>query len=65
MIEGKVYNITNFLQHHPGFDLAGQVSTVLAILRNIGQDCTEEFLSIHSRKAYAQLQDYYIGDLKL
>lgn len=39
----------------------GQVSTALAIARNLGKDATEEFVAIHSRTAWKQLHDFQIG----
>merc|ERR1712157_452117 len=48
---------------HPGFENAGQVSTALAITRNLGKDCTEEFEYTHSLTAWKQLADFQIGVL--
>ncbi|KAK3235572.1 hypothetical protein CYMTET_54227 [Cymbomonas tetramitiformis] len=61
VVQGKVYDITNFAQTHPGFSNSGQVSTALAITRCLGTDCTDEFQSIHSPKAWQQLADFQIG----
>ena len=54
VIYERVFDITTFAITHPGFHNAGQVSTALAITRNLGKDCTEEFVSIHSATAWAQ-----------
>ena len=61
VIYERVFDITAFAITHPGFHNAGQVSTALAITRNLGKDCTEEFVSIHSATAWAQLHDFQIG----
>jgi hypothetical protein len=61
IVNSFVYDITNFVRHHPGWTMAGQTSTIIAINRNLGKDCTEEFLAIHSRSAKRQLEDYMIG----
>ena len=61
VIYERVFDITTFAITHPGFHNAGQVSTALAITRNLGKDCTEEFVSIHSGTAWAQLHDFQIG----
>ena len=61
IIYERVFDITTFAITHPGFHNAGQVSTALAITRNLGKDCTEEFVSIHSATAWAQLHDFQIG----
>ena len=53
----------------PGPDLFPphvQVSTLLAIKRTLGTDCSEEFMEIHQgtvANAWVMLKDYYIGDL--
>eukprot|EP00850_Spirogloea_muscicola_P009636 SM000054S18122 [mRNA] locus=s54:728439:731848:+ [translate_table: standard] len=57
VVHGKVYDCTKFLEDHPG----GAES----ILINAGTDATDEFDAIHSAKAKAMLQDYYIGELVL
>lgn len=54
-VEGKVYDVTDFLDDHPG---GGQSITI-----NAGQDSTEEFNTLHSDKARAMLEDYYVGEL--
>ena len=46
-----------------GWDNAGQVSTALAIARNLGTDVTEEFEYTHSLTAWRQLADFQIGVL--
>eukprot|EP00930_Biecheleria_cincta_P091188 TRINITY_DN80688_c0_g1_i1.p1 TRINITY_DN80688_c0_g1~~TRINITY_DN80688_c0_g1_i1.p1 ORF type:complete len:138 (-),score=17.56 TRINITY_DN80688_c0_g1_i1:131-544(-) len=61
VVRGKVYDITNFIKHHPGWMHAGQTSTILAIQRNLGKECTEEFTEIHSKNAWRQLDSYMIG----
>ena len=55
VVKGRVYDATAFLKIHPG----GSDSIILSA----GQDATEEFEAIHSKKAWDQLEEYYIGDL--
>mmetsp|Transcript_129445 Transcript_129445/g.182503 ORF Transcript_129445/g.182503 Transcript_129445/m.182503 type:complete len:203 (-) Transcript_129445:49-657(-) len=63
-VGGCVFDITEFVKTHPGWSIAGQTSTILAICRCLGTDCTEEWEAIHSRKAKAQSVDYFIGRLE-
>lgn len=51
----QVYDVTDFLDDHPG---GGESITISA-----GQDSTEEFNALHGEKARAMLEDYYIGEL--
>lgn len=56
IIKGKVYDVTDYLDDHPG---GVEIITDLA-----GQDSTEDFEDVgHSEEAYDQLVDYYIGDV--
>ncbi|KAI1779704.1 hypothetical protein F4818DRAFT_437009 [Hypoxylon cercidicola] len=55
VVNGQVYDGTNFLDGHPG----GAAS----IFGAAGQDASEEFLAIHSENAKAMLVDYHIGTL--
>ncbi|GMH46245.1 hypothetical protein TrRE_jg6467, partial [Triparma retinervis] len=52
---GKVYDCTNYMDLHPG----GADS----ILILAGQDSTEDFDAIHSKKAHKMLERFYIGDV--
>jgi hypothetical protein len=63
VVHERVFDITTFAITHPGFHNAGQVSTALAITRNLGEDCTDEFVAIHSPTAWTQLHDFQIGVL--
>nr|UXG49831.1 nitrate reductase [Saccharina japonica] len=54
-VDGKVYDVTDFLDDHPG---GGESITISA-----GQDSSDEFNALHSDKARAMLLDYYIGEL--
>jgi len=62
-VHGNVYDITNFINRHPGWTRGGQTSTVLAILKNLGLECTKEFEAIHSQGAKSLLPEYLIGHL--
>lgn len=56
IIEGKVYNVTPFVDEHPG-----GVDTLLGVA---GDDGTSEFKSVgHSDSAKEMLQKYYVGDV--
>nr|KAJ0215782.1 hypothetical protein LSAT_V11C300156580 [Lactuca sativa] len=56
VISGKVYDITPFLDDHPG----GDEVLVLATRK----DATEEFEDVgHSQNARDMLKDYYVGDI--
>lgn len=52
-VGGCIYDITEFVKTHPGWYIAGQTSTIIAICRCLGTDCTEEWEGIHSLKAKA------------
>lgn len=55
IIEGKVYDVSGYVELHPGGD---------TILNNVGGDSTEGFLGEqHPATAKDVLQNYYIGDL--
>eukprot|EP00954_Amorphochlora_amoebiformis_P029330 1393005-Amorphochlora_amoeboformis.AAC.1 len=47
VVDGKVFNITNFAKFHPGWSNGAQTSTVIAIKRVLGTDCSTEFHTIH------------------
>eukprot|EP00005_Dracoamoeba_jomungandri_P001187 CAMPEP_0174249840 /NCGR_PEP_ID=MMETSP0439-20130205/180_1 /TAXON_ID=0 /ORGANISM="Stereomyxa ramosa, Strain Chinc5" /LENGTH=145 /DNA_ID=CAMNT_0015329755 /DNA_START=61 /DNA_END=498 /DNA_ORIENTATION=- len=56
-IDGKVYDVTAFLEEHPGGDGV--------LLDNAGTDSTEAFDDVgHSEDAIETLKQFYIGDLE-
>ncbi|MED6144338.1 hypothetical protein PIB30_014871 [Stylosanthes scabra] len=52
-IHGKVYNVTNWLQHHPGGSLP--------LLNLAGQDVTDAFLAFHPKHASNLLHPFFTG----
>lgn len=55
VIHGKVYNVTDFLDEHPGGDEV--------MISSSGKDATEDFEDVgHSTAARKQLDDYYVGE---
>ncbi|XP_002158999.1 uncharacterized protein LOC100210913 [Hydra vulgaris] len=55
IIRDKVYNVTNWLDKHPG--------GVSLILNLAGKDCSVEFNSFHLNPNYDRLKPYLIGQL--
>ncbi|KAH7415610.1 hypothetical protein KP509_14G053700 [Ceratopteris richardii] len=56
LISGKVYDVTKFLDEHPGGDDV--------ILSATGKDATDDFEDVgHSKTARDMLTSYYIGDI--
>jgi len=56
VVNNRVYDCTEYLELHPG--------GVDSITINAGDDATEDFVAIHSAKATAMLEKFYIGDLE-
>ncbi|PON70801.1 Nitrate reductase NADH dependent [Parasponia andersonii] len=56
VIGGKVYDVTKFLEDHPGGDDV--------ILSSTGKDATNDFEDVgHSSTARAMMDEFYIGDI--
>jgi len=61
----QVYNITPHINNHPGWECACGISTVLAIMRVLGTDCSDEFDEVHTTEGgKKQLLSYCIGRLE-
>lgn len=57
VIGGKVYDVTPFMEEHPGGEDI--------LLDSAGRDATREFEDVgHSNEARAQLDDLYVGDVR-
>lgn len=66
IIDGYVYDITAHVINHAGWGCGCQVSTLLAIMRTLGTDCTEEVFETHSERALLSIQPFLVGtELKL
>ncbi|XP_042447312.1 cytochrome b5-like [Zingiber officinale] len=56
IISGKVYDVTKFLEDHPGGDEI--------LLASTGKDATDDFEDIgHSTTARAMMDEYYVGEI--
>ncbi|KAK1559300.1 hypothetical protein Q3G72_012981 [Acer saccharum] len=56
IISGKVYDVTPFLDDHPGGDEA--------MINVTGKDATDDFDDVgHSKSALDMLQKYYVGEI--
>ncbi|CAA0833051.1 Cytochrome b5 isoform A [Striga hermonthica] len=56
VIDGKVYDVSSYLDEHPGGDDV--------LLRATGKDATEEFEDAgHSKTARDQMEQFFIGEL--
>ncbi|KAI5057373.1 hypothetical protein GOP47_0027388 [Adiantum capillus-veneris] len=56
VIGGKVYDVTRFLEEHPGGDDV--------LLSATGKDATDDFEDVgHSNTAREMLESYYVGDI--
>ncbi|CAI9770640.1 unnamed protein product [Fraxinus pennsylvanica] len=56
VIDGKVYDVTKFLEDHPGGDEV--------LLSATGKDATDDFEDVgHSSSARVQMEELYVGDI--
>ncbi|CAL5427232.1 unnamed protein product [Camellia sinensis] len=56
VIDGKVYDVTKFLEDHPGGDEV--------LLSATGKDATDDFEDVgHSSSARAMMDEFYVGDI--
>ncbi|XP_047058243.1 cytochrome b5-like [Lolium rigidum] len=56
VIGGKVYNVTKFLDDHPGGDDV--------LLSSTAKDATDDFEDVgHSTTARAMMDEYYVGEI--
>ncbi|OAY32789.1 cytochrome b5 [Manihot esculenta] len=56
VIEGKVYDVTKFLEDHPGGDEV--------LLAATGKDATDDFDDVgHSSSARAMMDEFYVGEI--
>merc|ERR1719245_1457923 len=56
VVKDRVYDCTPYLDSHPG-----GASSILLLA---GGEATDDFEAVHSKKAWAMLEDYFIGKLQ-
>jgi len=57
VIEGKVYDVSEFIEEHPGGEGV--------LIAYAGTDCTEQFKQvIHSQAAAEIMKELYVGDVE-
>jgi nitrate reductase (NAD(P)H) len=61
IVDGYVYDITSHVINHAGWTCGCAVSTLGAILRTLGTDCTDEVFASHSDFALESIQYFMIG----
>lgn len=55
VIKNKVYDVTSYVEEHPGGD---------SILNHVGGDATEGFYGPqHPTRVFDQIDEFYLGDL--
>ena len=64
IVDSHVYDISQHVINHAGWTCGCAVSTLEAILRTLGTDCTDEVFSTHSHTALESIQYFLIGKLK-
>lgn len=64
-VDGRVYDITEHVLAHKGWQTGCGMTEVLSILAHLGGDCSTEFREIHAcyPVAFSQLRAYDIGPL--
>ncbi|KAK4440466.1 cytochrome [Sesamum alatum] len=56
VIAGKVYDVTKFLEDHPGGDEV--------LVSSTGKDATDDFEDVgHSASAKAMMEEFYVGEI--
>ncbi|KAB2014353.1 hypothetical protein ES319_D09G218800v1 [Gossypium barbadense] len=74
IINGKVYDVTKFLEDHPGGDevllsatvLCKEVDMVLLPVYVTGKDATDDFEDVgHSDSARDMMDQYYVGEIDI
>ncbi|KAK3276425.1 hypothetical protein CYMTET_15490 [Cymbomonas tetramitiformis] len=56
IVEGKAYDVTKYVQHHPG--------GWLPMVNMAGKDCTDVFANYHPARVYEKmLPGYYVGEV--
>ncbi|KAG6484660.1 hypothetical protein ZIOFF_053181 [Zingiber officinale] len=64
LIDGKVYDVTPFMEDHPGGDEVLLASTDSSLDLSLGKDATNDFEDIgHSTSARDMMAKYYIGQI--
>jgi len=63
VVNDQVYDMTAHVLNHEGWTSSGKISTLLAILGAMGQDCTLDFVDVHSADAWIMLAAFQIGVL--
>lgn len=61
VVDGYVYDISQHVINHAGWTCGCAVSTLGAILRTLGTDCTDEVITSHSGTALESMQYFLIG----
>ncbi|KAL1519297.1 hypothetical protein AB1Y20_022824 [Prymnesium parvum] len=63
VVNDIVYNMTPHLANHGGWTLGSKQTTLIALLSAMGQDCTDDFVEVHSEAALKMMPSMQVGVL--